>query len=36
MPDLTDSIKRAPSITQRLKQWLVPATFCLWLAGLLF
>ena len=34
MPDLTDSIKRPPSITQRLKQWLVPAIILLMAGGI--
>lgn len=34
MPDLTDSVKRAPSVWQRLKQWLVPATILLMAGGI--
>jgi membrane fusion protein (multidrug efflux system) len=34
MPDLTDSIKTAPTVAQRLKQWLVPATILLMAGGI--
>src|SRR5271165_1096265 len=34
MPELTNSVKIAPSLAQRLKQWLVPATILLMAGGI--
>src|ERR1700681_4827995 len=36
MPDSTDSAKKSPAWTQRLKHWLVPAMILLMAAGIVF